>query len=79
MVVRKAALETLSQVMTDHLLTQQEPLLQHIVIPYLKPLPLETNPDLRCQAVQMLMKFLPSPSATHTLSLLEIVSKVRGV
>ena len=74
--VKKESLTFLSHVLTDHWLTQQDSLLQQIILPFFTPLPMETDPDLCCQAVQLLMKFLPSSSVDHTLSLLDIISQV---
>lgn len=74
--VRKAALAYLGKVLDDHWLTQEGPLLQHILLPYFKPLPLDTDSDLRCQAVQLLVYLLPSSSTGHTLSLLALLSQV---
>lgn len=74
--VRKAALACLEGVIGDHWLTQEEPLLQKILLPYFKPLPLETDSDLRCQAVQLLVSLLPSSSTGHALSMLALLSQV---
>jgi tuberous sclerosis protein 2 len=75
-VVRKEALAYLARVMEDHWLTQEESLLQHILLPFLKPLPQDVDPDLRCQAVQLLVHFLPSSSASHALLMLDLLSQV---
>lgn len=74
--VRNAALAYLEKVLDDHWLTQEQPLLQHILLPYFKPLPLDTDPDLRCQAVQLLVYLLPSSSTGHALSMLTLLSQV---
>ena len=76
--VRKEALAYLARVMEDHWLTQEESLLQHILLPFLKPLPQDVDPDLRCQAVQLLVRFLPSSSASHALIMLDLLSQVCG-
>lgn len=74
--MRKAALAYLERVLGDHWLTQEEHLLQKILLPYFKPLPLETDSDLRCQAVQLLVSLLPSSSTGHALSMLALLSQV---
>jgi tuberous sclerosis protein 2 len=76
LVVRREALGFLDRVLADHWLTQQDLLLQQVLLPVFTPLSMDTDPDLRCQAVQLLIKFLPSSSPTHTSSLLDIVSQV---
>lgn len=75
-VVRKEALAYLGRVLDDHWLTQEEPLLQNVLLPFLKPLPLDTDSDLRCQAVQLLVHLLPSSSTSHGLSMLALLSQV---
>jgi tuberous sclerosis protein 2 len=76
-VVRGEALHYLGQVLAGHWLTQEEPLLGQVLLPFLRPLPLEADPDLRCQAVQLLVQFLPSTSSPdHALSMLDLVSQV---
>ena len=76
LVVRRDALCFLDRILADHWLTQQDPLLQQVLLPVFTPISMDTDPDLRCQAVQLLMKYLPSASSTHTSSLLDIVSQV---
>ena len=74
--VRMAALGLLGQVLATHWLTQQDPLLRQAVLPFLSTVSLETDPDLRCEAVQLLLRFLPSSPPTHSHTLLDIVSQV---
>lgn len=76
--VRREALGYLARVMEDHWLTQKEILVQHILLPFLKSLPLDVDPDLRSQAVQLLIRFLPSSSTGHALSMLDLISQVCG-
>ena len=74
--VRCKALDYLGTVLGDHWLTQEEPLVQRLLLPFLKPLPLDTDSDLRCQAVQLLVHLLPLASTQHALSMLALLSQV---
>ena len=76
--VRCKALAYLGTVLGDHWLTQEEPLVQRLLLPFLKPLPLDTDSDLRCQAVQLLVHLLPLASTQHALSMLALLSQVHS-
>lgn len=75
-VVRREALRYLGQVIDDHWLTKKNVLIEQVVLPFFKPLPLDTDCDLRCQAVQLIIRFLPSSSTDHASNILSLLSQV---